>query len=100
MEWRWANEHRIFFALDKVTDPEVVDDILDALDEVLADPYGLWSAPMQGNRTHSDRLIAALPHGWYIVFTPQPQGAWPAMKSPALVVHDCRPFLDPDDTDW
>lgn len=94
MEWRWGNEHRLYFALDRVTDPQVLDDLLDALDDVLADPYGPLCSVMRADLYHTERRIAALPHLWYLVFTPAPGGAPPATTKPLLIVRDLYPLDD------
>jgi hypothetical protein len=83
--WRWGNEGKLYVALDEVTDDAIRDGLLDALDDMLDDPYGPWSHPMQGNRYRTDRFIDALPHGWFLVFTPYEHGV-PLMKTPVLVV--------------
>ncbi len=85
IEWQWGNAAKLHLALDHVVVDEVRDDLLDALDAVLEDPFGPWSSPMRGDDRHADRMIAAMPHGFYLVFTPYPNGCPPVM-SPVLVV--------------
>ena len=92
-EWRWGNEHRLHYALDKVKDPDVLDDLLDALDQVLEMPYEIGE-PMRGTMYATERWIAPLPHGWYIVFTPCPGGVPPATSRPTLIVRDLYPITE------
>ena len=64
MEWRWGNEHRLTHALGLIENDDEVDDLLDALDAVLADPGApelIVSYPMRGTSDHVDRIIAELP---------------------------------------
>jgi hypothetical protein len=93
VEWRWGNERRLYLALDQVKDQDVLDDLLDALDAVLLDPFGEWSSVMRGTRYRTDRYIAALPHLWYLVFTPYPDGVPPSTNLPTLVVRDLYPLM-------
>ncbi len=86
MEWRWLNEHRLTHALDTCA-PAELDDLLDALDELLADPQRPdMTAPMHGTKDKMDRTIALLPHGWVLVYTVCPAVVPPAVKHPSLVV--------------
>ncbi len=85
--YRWLNEHRLTHQLDKITDDDELDDVLDALDEIARDPNGSpLAAPMQGTRDHVDRMIALLPHGWVVVYSIYEQGVPPGPQVPSLVV--------------
>lgn len=93
MIWVWANEHRLYIALDKVSDRDELDDLLDALDEVLADPYGGAASHMRGTSRTVDRWILPLPHGWVLVYTPYPAGIPPQSK-PMVLVRDLIKMFD------
>ncbi len=86
---RWYNEHRLTFALDKVTDEGELEAVLEGLDMVMADPYGPLTTEMRGTRDHVDRRIAILPRGWVLVFTPYPNGVFPH-REPGLLVRELR----------
>lgn len=89
MEWQWANEHRLTWQLDKITANVVLDDLLDALAELLIDPYRTdLSSPMRGRMYGQDRFIAPLPHGYALVFTPYPDGIVPTTSEPTLLIRD------------
>jgi hypothetical protein len=98
VEWEWVNEQRLTWALDKITDDSVLDDLLDALDDVLADPYGeTVTSPMRGTMYRMDRFIAPLPHGYFVVFSPYPDGIPPSTSRPSLLV---RAFVSIADLEW
>lgn len=89
MEWVWANEHRLTWQLDKITDNDVLDDLLDALDELIANPLtDELSSPLRGPLYRQDRFVAPLPHGYFIVFTPYPNGIAPVTSRPTLLIRD------------
>lgn len=83
---RWYNEHRLTLALDKLEDDER-DELLDALDEIMREPYGPLTTFMTGTPGHVERRIWILPRGWVLVFAPYPQGVIP-LKEPGLLVRD------------
>ena len=91
IEWRWGNEGKLLVALDHILDPKVRDDLLDALDAILADPEGPAVSHMRGPLYRTDRCTALLPHLWYLVFTPYPDGV-PPSNHPVLVVRDFYPL--------
>ena len=87
--WRWYNQHRLYFALDKCEDLNEVNDVLDGLDDVLANPSGPMTTPMRGTHDHVDRVIALLPRGWVVVYSIYPNGV-PPQRAPGLLVRDLR----------
>ena len=95
--WRWLNEPRLTWALDQCPD-EQLDDVLDALDLLLEDPWRAdLTAVMQSTRDHVDRMIALLPHGWVLVYSIHPDGVPPGPRQPGLVVRSLdHRFPSPD----
>lgn len=86
MTWQWLNEHRLVFAVAGCPEDEL-DDLLDDLDAVLADPYDpAYTSPMRGDRAHVDRMIALLRNGWVLVFSVAQGGVMPTTSDPSLVV--------------
>ncbi|MDQ1423677.1 MAG: hypothetical protein QOD72_1175 [Acidimicrobiaceae bacterium] len=91
MTWRWLNEHRLGYALVECP-PDELDDLLDDLDAVLADPEDPnYTSPMRGTHDHVDRSIALLRHGWVLVFSVYPNGV-PPWSEPGLVVRSLDRF--------
>ena len=66
--------------------------MLDALDAILAEPdapASIVSYLMRGTTDHVDRIIAELPHGWVLTYTPYPRGV-PPQSYPVLIVRSLR----------
>jgi hypothetical protein len=85
--WRWANEQALTWTLDRLTDEDYFDELLLALGQIIIDPDDPdWVQPLRGDFHHPDRFIAALPAGWFLVFTKQWSGTPPDQGYPQLVV--------------
>lgn len=105
--WKWLNEWRIVERLAEHREPEEVDDILDALEEVIKAPFepnGLDAYCLPSTSTRPERWVAWLPKQFVLTYRPYVNGPPPHAGKHVVVLAfnsfaDIVRELGPEDAD-